>query len=178
LNYKALSLSACLRAPKAVETSVWPFACTLLVQYGPPPDCKGIVGIEVNSLRKCIRPLVGESILRAHDDDPRVPVLINRSVTEDHVSTQGFRRLTVRSSYSLLSRLEALLIKPPQGRLETGKRVSVFQASACFPRPCYAGAQTAVGLSSFSLNSTAQAIRASLLAIATTTLLRVVRCSS
>jgi len=29
--------------------------------YGPPPDCKRIVGSEVNSLRKCIRPLVGES---------------------------------------------------------------------------------------------------------------------
>ena len=44
--------------------------------YGPPPDCKGIVGSEINSLRKCIRPLIGESFLRAHDDDPRVPVLI------------------------------------------------------------------------------------------------------
>jgi hypothetical protein len=72
--------------------------------YGPPPDCKGIVGGEVNSLRKCIRPLVGESILRAHDDDPRVPVLINRSVIEPF-TVPGFpaRRLTVRSSCSLLA---------------------------------------------------------------------------
>ena len=30
-----------------------------------------------SSLRKCIRPLV-ENGLRAHDDDPRVPVLVNR----------------------------------------------------------------------------------------------------
>ena len=59
--------------------------------YGPPPDCKRIVGSEVNSLRKCIRPLVGESILRAHDDDSRVPVLLNRSVTEDLFPSQVFR---------------------------------------------------------------------------------------
>ena len=44
--------------------------------------------------------------LRALDDDPRVAVLINRSVSRDTLSTLGFpsRRWTVVSSPSLLSR--------------------------------------------------------------------------
>jgi hypothetical protein len=41
------------------------------------------------SLRKCIRPLVGDWS-PGHDDDPRVPVLINRSVSENHFSPQVF----------------------------------------------------------------------------------------
>jgi hypothetical protein len=35
-----------------------------------------------NSLRKCIRPLIGDCS-PGHDDDPRVPVLISRTVTID-----------------------------------------------------------------------------------------------
>ena len=42
------------------------------------------------SLRKCIRPLVGD-FSPGHDDDPRVLVLINRSVMANHFSTQVFR---------------------------------------------------------------------------------------
>ena len=33
--------------------------------YGPPPDCKGDLFRAKYSLRKCIRPLVGEFVLRA-----------------------------------------------------------------------------------------------------------------
>src|SRR5215472_1855934 len=52
-----------------------------------------------NSLRKCIRPLV-ENGLRAHDDDPRVPVLANRHGRKRPRYATGFqaRRLTVFSS--------------------------------------------------------------------------------
>src|SRR3954464_3005310 len=57
--------------------------------YGAPPDCKKN-GLTRNSLRKCIRPLV-EIGLRAHDDDPRVPVLIIAAVVKDLVSPQVFR---------------------------------------------------------------------------------------
>jgi hypothetical protein len=57
--------------------------------YGPPPDCKKN-RLTRNSLRKCIRPLV-EIGLRAHDDDPRVPVLIIAAVVKDLVSPQVFR---------------------------------------------------------------------------------------
>jgi len=39
------------RRPSAVEL--------VLAMYGPPQDCKGKVG-EKTSLRKCIRPLVGD----------------------------------------------------------------------------------------------------------------------
>ena len=45
-----------------------------------------------NSLRKCIRPLV-ENGLRAHDDDPHVPVLIIATVMEDLVTTQVLRHV-------------------------------------------------------------------------------------
>src|SRR5580700_7345569 len=42
-----------------------------------------------SSLRKCIRPLV-ENGLRAHDDDPRVPVLVNRDGHERPVLRRRF----------------------------------------------------------------------------------------
>lgn len=42
-----------------------------------------------SSLRKCIRPLV-ENGLRAHDDDPRVPVLVNRRGHERPVFQRRF----------------------------------------------------------------------------------------
>ncbi len=53
-----------------------------------------------SSLRKCIRPLV-ENGLRAHDDDPRVPVLDNRHGCEKPCYDAGSRarRLTVFSSF-------------------------------------------------------------------------------
>jgi hypothetical protein len=52
-----------------------------------------------SSLRKCIRPLV-ENGLRAHDDDPHVPVLNNRHGQERPCYDSGSqaRRLTVFSS--------------------------------------------------------------------------------
>ena len=53
-----------------------------------------------SSLRKCIRPLV-ENCLRAHDDDPRVPVLVNRrAVMKDPCFNAGSRarHLTVCGS--------------------------------------------------------------------------------
>src|SRR5512146_2554632 len=73
--------------------------------YGPPPDCKRVETGGRDSLRKCIRPLV-ETRSPGHDDDPRVSVLINHSVTKDLLAQPGFptRRLTVLSSCSLLSR--------------------------------------------------------------------------
>jgi hypothetical protein len=54
------------------------------------------IGATRNSLRKCIRPLV-ENGLRAHDDDPRVPVLDNRRGREKPCYVTGFqaRRWTV-----------------------------------------------------------------------------------
>jgi hypothetical protein len=83
-----------------------PLPQRVLIMYGPPPDCKRFEVERSDSLRKCIRPLSGEIALRALDDDPRVSVLINRSVTKDTLSTPGFptRRWTVVSSPSLLSR--------------------------------------------------------------------------
>ena len=42
------------------------------------------------SLRKCIRPLVGD-FSPGHDDDSRVPFLLNRSVTKNHFLPQGFQ---------------------------------------------------------------------------------------
>ena len=74
--------------------------------YGPPPDCKRFEVERSDSLRKCIRPLSGESLSQALDDDPHVSVLINRSVTRDALSPPGFptRRWTVLSSPSLLSK--------------------------------------------------------------------------
>ena len=47
------------------------------------------IGSDENSLRKCIRPLV-ENGLRAHDDDPRVPVLVNRDGHERPVLRRRF----------------------------------------------------------------------------------------
>src|SRR5713101_5473991 len=59
-----------------------------------------------SSLRKCIRPLV-ENGLRAHDDDPRVPVLDNRHGCEKPCYDAGSRarRLTVFSSFLFFCRL-------------------------------------------------------------------------
>jgi hypothetical protein len=59
--------------------------------YGPPLDCKGFEVGRRESLRKCIRPLSGESVPRALDDDSHVLILTNRSVTQD-----AFYRLTWR----------------------------------------------------------------------------------
>jgi hypothetical protein len=58
------------------------------------------IGCDENSLRKCIRPLV-ETGLRAHDDDSRVPVLVNRHGRKRPRFDTGFqaRRLTVFSSF-------------------------------------------------------------------------------
>src|SRR5215467_15625774 len=66
---------------------------------------RGLKLSEATSLRKCIRPLV-ENRSPGLDDDPRVSVLINLSVTWDALSPAGFptRRWTVVSSPSLLSR--------------------------------------------------------------------------
>jgi len=50
--------------------------------YGPPLDCKGRFWERKYSLRKCIRPL-SEIILRGPDDEPRVLVLISRTVNID-----------------------------------------------------------------------------------------------
>src|SRR5882724_4793491 len=59
-----------------------------------------------SSLRKCIRPLV-ENGLRAHDDDPRVPVLVNRRGHERPYFNAGSRarHLTVLSSFLFFCRL-------------------------------------------------------------------------
>src|SRR5215471_12157392 len=72
--------------------------------YGPPPDCKrfeaGEATVWVN-----VSGLFAEN-RSGLDDDPRVSVLINLSVTRDALSSAGFpaRRWTVVSSASLLSR--------------------------------------------------------------------------
>jgi len=81
------------------------------VEIDPPKNSLGVtcmvrrrtarrIGVDENSLRKCIRPLV-ETGLRAHDDDPRVPVLANRHGRERPRYATGFqaRRLTVFSSF-------------------------------------------------------------------------------
>src|SRR5437660_11831614 len=59
-----------------------------------------------SSLRKCIRPLV-ENGLRAHDDDPRVTVLVNPDVMKDPYFNAGsrVRHLTVFSSFLFFCRL-------------------------------------------------------------------------
>jgi len=73
--------------------------------------------------------------LRALDDDPRVAVLINRSVSRDTLSTLGFpsRRWTVVSSPSLLSRPWWNL---PQNlvvvAVEKWKALCAFQAQRLF----------------------------------------------
>src|SRR5690348_9197755 len=118
--------------------------------YGPPPDCKGFEVDRSNSLRKCIRPLSGETFLRALNDDPRVSVLINRSVTGTHTLQSGFptRRWTVVSSPSLLSRPWWNLVqKPPSWRWESGKRSllskrSVFSTAIMLPRAAAADVDT------------------------------------
>src|ERR1019366_6824815 len=105
--------------------------------YGPPTDCKRFEVSRRDSLRKCIRPLSGESFLRALDDDPRVPVLLNPSVTRDAFECPGFpaRRWTVLSSPSLLSRPWwnfCNLRRRGGGKVES---VLCFSSAASFPRP-------------------------------------------
>src|ERR1019366_2505921 len=94
------------------------------------PDCQKELGWTISSLRKCIRPLV-ENGLRAHDDDPRVPVLANRHGCEKPCYDAGSRarRLTVFSSFlffkllihcprrdpSRLTRNTAHLLQPSAG---------------------------------------------------------------
>jgi len=59
--------------------------------YGPPLDCKGRDCQERKySLRKCSRPL-SEIVFRGHDDDPRVLVLISRTVNIDLTWEQVLR---------------------------------------------------------------------------------------
>src|SRR5216117_3166059 len=120
--------------------------------YGPPPNCKR--NRTGNSLRKCIRPLV-ENGLRAHDDDPRVPVLDNRRGRERPHFDPGSqaRRLTVFSSFLFFCRLL---------RSESQATSSSWQRK----RLCASGDNLPP------LESTAQLIRASLLAVGTITTLR------
>ena len=75
--------------------------------YGPPAGMQEELGWTRSSLRKCIRPLV-ENGLRAHDDDPRVPVLDNRRGCEKPCYDAGSRarRLTVFSSILFFCRVE------------------------------------------------------------------------
>jgi len=70
--------------------------------------------------------------LRALDDDPRVPVLLNPSVTRDAFECPGFpaRRWTVLSSSSLLSRpWWNFLQSSSSWRWESGKRSVLSQRS-------------------------------------------------
>lgn len=60
--------------------------------YGPPLDCKGRDCQERKySLRKCIRHL-SEIVFRGHDDNPRVLVLISRTVSINLMWEQVLRR--------------------------------------------------------------------------------------
>ena len=71
------------------------------------------LGWTKSSLRKCLRPLV-ENGLRAHDDDPHVPVLANRRGHERPRYATGFqaRRLTVFSSPILVQTSKKRISKP------------------------------------------------------------------
>src|SRR6202030_4147386 len=103
--------------------------------YGPPPDCKRFEDGRRDSLRKCIRPLSGESFLRALDDDPHVPVLLNPSVNRDAFECSGFpvRRWTVLSSPSLFTRPWGnSYYLPSSWRWESGKRFALSKRSV-FP---------------------------------------------
>src|SRR5215468_4019339 len=57
--------------------------------YGPPPDCKRFE-VDERTVRVNVSGLLVENVLRALDDDTRVPVLINPSVTRDAFSPSGF----------------------------------------------------------------------------------------
>jgi len=106
LNVRSISNNlALLSSMPDRGREIWPKS-VIGEMYGPPPNCRRVEVGRRNSPRKCIRPFCGESFLRALDDDPRVLVLINPSVTRDAFSPPGFptRRWTVRSSCSLLSR--------------------------------------------------------------------------
>src|SRR5437763_16218830 len=77
--------------------------------------------------------------LRALDDDPRVSVLINRSVTRDALSPPGFptRRWTVVSSPSLLKQTLVELTSKSFAvvAVEKWKAFFCFPSGASFPRP-------------------------------------------
>src|SRR5690242_21750493 len=111
--------------------------------YGPPPDCKGFEVDRSNSLRKCIRPLSGERFLRALNDDPRVSVLINGSVTRDAYTTVGFSDTPLDCYFvfflSLADLGGNLVQKPPSWRWDSGKRSllskrSVFSTAIMLPQ--------------------------------------------
>src|SRR5215471_12164580 len=147
--------------------------------YGPPPDCKrfeageATVWVNVSGLFAKNR--------SGLDDDPRVSVLINLSVTRDALSSAGFpiRRWTVVSSASLLSRPWWNLLPNFAAAVAVGKwkALYAFQAQRLFhghhAASCSGGCRY-----SRPLDNTAQAMRASLLAIATTTLLWAARWAS
>jgi hypothetical protein len=79
--------------------------------YGPPPDCKKNRCNEKQSAK--MYPASVENGLRAHDDDPRVPVLDNRRGRERPCYVTGFqaRRLTVFSSPIPLQTSEKRILK-------------------------------------------------------------------
>ena len=81
------------------------FPLNTAIMYAPPPCCKR-VEVGEDSVRVNVSGLLVENRSPGLDDDPRVPVLINRSATRDALSPSGFpvRRWTVLSSPSLLSR--------------------------------------------------------------------------
>src|SRR5215467_7759658 len=74
--------------------------------YGPPPECKKN-WVEREAVCENVSGLLVENRLRAHDDDPRVPVLVNRHGRERpcYASGSQARRLTVFSSFLFFCRL-------------------------------------------------------------------------
>src|SRR5512142_2288591 len=119
--------------------------------YGPPRAAKKN-SQRKHSLRKCIRPLVG-AVAPGHDDDARASLLLTSAVTADPLSLQVFRR-----AVGLLFR-------------------RVF-FSADFVGTLRQAAMAGAVRNSLPLDSTAQAMRASLFASATMTLLRGARSSN
>ena len=94
------------------------------------------------SLRKCIRPLIGDHWSPGHDDDAHVPVLINRSVTENQLAQPGsparsFDCSVVRSSpqQTLLS-----LVSAAVEAVGKWKAHLAFQAQRLFHGLSYAAA--------------------------------------
>jgi len=85
-----------------------------------------------SSLRKCIRPLV-ENGLRAHDDDPRVPVLVNRRGHERPVFQHRFSGTPFDCSFVLSVLLQTSGKRTSKslrlaGKREGRHRVMVFSA--------------------------------------------------
>src|SRR5581483_1335346 len=99
--------------------------------YGPPPDCKRLSCGRQFSLRKCIRPLVGDAS-PGHDDDAHVPVLINPSVTGNQLAQPGStaRRLTVLSS--VLSSADSCELISAVEAVGKWKALLAFQAQRLF----------------------------------------------